>query len=146
MPDQLEAWLREIDKQQPTVDLDWRQRWAPTNVVATPAPAGGRSGVTVRIPAGSNTPFVTRGDRIRRRWARRLAGAVIALILLFGAIVAGPAAIAASLDIWSAIDEQLTAPAWPLPPPPAHHVVGAPPRLTLSPEDEPAAATTSRVR
>jgi general secretion pathway protein A len=127
LPDQLEAWLREIDKQ-PTVDLDWRQRWAPTNAVA--ATAASRSGVTLRIPAAANPYGHTHAERLRRRLVRRILGGAVALILFSGAIVVGPASIAASLDIWSQIDEQLTPPAWPqLPPSLLHRPIGAPARI-----------------
>ena len=129
LPDQLEAWLREIDKQ-PTIDLDWRQRWAPTNAVAAPV-VSPRSGVKLRIPSGSNPYRHTHSDRLRRRLVHRVVGTTVALILFSGAIVVGPAAIAASLDIWSQIGEQLSAPGWPvLPPSPPRHLVGAPARVT----------------
>ena len=134
LPDQLEAWLREIDRQ-PSIDLDWRQRWAPTNAVAAPLPAA-RSGVKLRIPAGSNPYRHTHSDRLRRRLVRRVVGATVALILFSGALVVGPASIAASLDIWAQIDEQLTPPAPPQPPPSAlRRPMGAPARVTLSPDD-----------
>jgi general secretion pathway protein A len=137
LPDQLEAWLREIDKQ-PTVDLDWRQRWAPTNAVA--APPASRSGVTLRIPAASNPYGHTHTDRLRRRLVRRILGGSVALILFSGAIVVGPASIAASLDIWLQIDEQLTPPAWPqLPASLLHRPVGAAARVEppIEPLDRP---------
>jgi hypothetical protein len=127
-PDQLEAWLREIDTQ-PTIDLDWRQRWAPTNAIAAPPPPLSRSGVKLRIPAGSNPYRHTHTDRIRRRWVGRFFRSAIALILLSGAIIVGPPSIAASLDILSQIDDQFTAPPWPMRPPSPRHSVGAPARL-----------------
>ena len=134
LPDQLEAWLREIDRQ-PSVDLDWRQRWAPSNAVAVPLPTA-RSGVKLRIPAGSNPYRHTHSDRLRRRLVRRAVGAAVALILFSGALVVGPASIAASLDIWSQIDEQLTPPAWPEAPTSAlHRPLGAPARVTLPLDD-----------
>jgi hypothetical protein len=141
LPDQLESWLKEIETE-PTVDLDWRQRWAPTNAVATPAPER-RSGVKLKIPAVQNPYRHTQADRIRRRWTRRFIGTGVALILLLGAIVTGPAAVAASLDIWSQIDEQFTPPPMPVLPQAPPRPAGAPAQIT--PPDDPfgAAAATS---
>jgi type II secretory pathway predicted ATPase ExeA len=117
LDDRLESWLAHIEQQPepPPVDLDWRQRWHATNAVATPL-SDRRSGVRVRIPAGASPPAHTRVDRISRRWARRFFWSAIALFLLLAALIAGPASIAASLDIWSQIDEQFTLPRPPLPP------------------------------
>jgi hypothetical protein len=53
-------------------------------------------------------------DRIRRRWTRRFFTTAVALILLLGAIVLGPATVSASIDLWSQIDEQFTPPPEPL--------------------------------
>jgi len=116
LPDHLEAWLKEIDKQ-PVVDLDWRQRWAPTNAIAEPQPER-RSGVRLRIPASQPQRY-THVDRMRHRLVRRFFWGGIALVLLLGALVLGPASVAASLDLVSEINEQLTPPPAPeLPAPP----------------------------
>jgi type II secretory pathway predicted ATPase ExeA len=115
LPTDLEVWLTKIDQEPavPPVPPDWRQRWAPTNAVVPP-PADKRSGVTLRIPASHGHTHV---DRIRRRVTRRLATLAVLLIVLLGAIVAGPATVAASIDLLSEIDERFTPPPPPLLPP-----------------------------
>jgi len=114
LADNLENWLMKIETQPdgPALDLDWRQRWHATNAVAAP-PSERRSGVRVRIPGAGAQPY-TQAERVSRRWLRRMFWATVALVLVLGALIAGPASIAASLEIWSQIDEQFTPP----PPPP----------------------------
>jgi hypothetical protein len=135
LADNLESWLSRIEQQPdqpPAVDLDWRQRWHATNAVAVPQPER-RSGVRVRIP-GPSAKGYTHADRVRRRWLRRMFWATIAAILFFATLIAGPASIDASLDIWSQIDEQFTPP--PPPPLPPHSKLALP--ETLGPLPPPA--------
>jgi hypothetical protein len=134
LPDHLEAWLRQIEREpQPPATGDWRQRWTPTNAVAAP-PLERRTGVRVRIP-NTQTYDVTHVARVRRRLTHRLAALTIGLILLLGAIVTAPASIDASLQIWSAIDDQFTPPVPPPLPPRPKLAKPAPLRLPAPPPD-----------
>jgi type II secretory pathway predicted ATPase ExeA len=129
LPEQLESWLKEIE-QQPPLDQDWRQRWAPTAAGAPPPAPERRSGLRLRIPAGSNPYRHTHADRMRRRWTRRFVGSAVALILLLSAIIAGPAAVAASIDIWFSVEEQVAPPPYPVLPVSPPRFAGAPARVT----------------
>jgi general secretion pathway protein A len=134
LTENLESWLNDIEKQPelPPVDLDWRQRWHATNAVAPPQPER-RTGVRVKIPG--TTRGYTHVDRMGRRWLHRMFWATIALTLFLAAIVAGPASIAASLDIWSQVSEQVTPPPLPPLPPHARAALPAPILLPLPPLD-----------
>ena len=84
-----------------------------------------------RIPSASNPQQHTRIERARRRWTRRFFATAVASILLLGALVVGPATVAASLDILMQIDDQFTPPS-PSAPPPRPSRMGASPRVAPS--------------
>lgn len=130
LPAQLESWLAELDGQ-PAIESGWSEHSTPRTPVA-PQPVGRRAGLKVRIPAGTNPYRHTHADRMRRRWTRRFVGSAVALILLLAAIVAGPAAVAASVDILSSVEEQFTPPAYPLLPVSPATPVGAPARIATA--------------
>jgi type II secretory pathway predicted ATPase ExeA len=113
LPERLEDWLTEIEKQPEAepVPVDWRERWAPTNAVA-PEPEP-RSGVRFRIRSGPQSKQLTQTERLTRRFTRKMAALAIALVVLFGALVLGPASIGASIDLWSELVERFTPPSEP---------------------------------
>jgi hypothetical protein len=134
LPDQVENWLAKLDKlpEPPPVDLDWRQRWHATNAVVPPQPDR-RSGVRLRL-LGLGEQSYTHVERVQRRWLRRMFWMTVALVLVLAALIAGPASVAASLDMWSQIDEQFTPP--PPPPLPAPARLRVPsPLLPLAPPE-----------
>jgi len=113
LPDHLEHWLAEIEKepQADPVPVDWKERWAPTNAVSAPEPEG-RSGVRLRIRSAGQAQL-TQVERLTRRFTRRLVALAALLTIGFGALVVGPASIAASLDLWSEVVERVTPPPMP---------------------------------
>ena len=128
LPDHLEKWLTEIERapEPPPVDPEWGQRWNAGS--AAPAHPERRSGVRLRIPSVANPHHHTRIDRLRRRWTRRFFSSAVALILLLAALILGPAVVAASLDIWSQVEEQFTAPVEPDAPALPRHSASPPAR------------------
>jgi hypothetical protein len=136
LPDRLESWLSEIEKQPEAepVPLDWRERWAPTNAVA-PEPER-QSGVRFRIRSGSPSHQQTKTERLTRRFTRKMAALAVAVVVLLGALVLGPASIGASIDLWSEVVERFTPPQEPnLPPRPRVHLP-APLLLPPPPADD----------
>jgi hypothetical protein len=85
LPEQVESWLQEIDRL-PSVDLDWRQRWAATNDVVAPAPER-RSGIRLRFQTAAPNPI---RQVERNRWRLAIAGTAIVIVLVGGAAFFGP--------------------------------------------------------
>jgi general secretion pathway protein A len=133
LPDHLEYWLAEIEKepQAEPVPVDWRERWAPTDAVSAPQPEG-RTGVRLRIRSAGQ-PQLTQVERLTRRFTRRLVALAALLTIGFGALVVGPASIAASLDLWSEVVERVTPP----PMPGAPHAPRLPRPAPLTPPASP---------
>ncbi len=127
LSDHVEKWLKEIETQPetPPIDRDWRDRWSAEGEAEDEPQPDRRSGIRLRIPAAPNPHRHTKVDRVRRRLTRRFFSTAVALILLLGAIVVGPATVAASLDLVSAIDDQIT-------PPPEPVLPASPPRARFA--------------
>ena len=133
LPDHLEYWLTQIEKQPEAdpVPVDWRERWAPTNAVS-PQPER-RSGVRLRFRSGAQQ--LTQVERLTRRFTRRLVALAALLVILFAAIVLGPASVAASIDLWQEVVEKFTPP--PMPTAPPGPQLRMPPPLRLPPAPGP---------
>jgi general secretion pathway protein A len=113
LPDDVESWLTKIEPETPPVESDWRDRWAPTNAVS-PDPE----------------------RRVTRRVTRSLIALAALLVILFGALVFGPASIDASLDLRSAVAERFTPPPMPSPPPRPRLRMPAPLALPAGPPED----------
>ncbi len=125
LPEQVETWLQEIDGL-PSVDLDWRQRWAATNAVAPPAPER-RSGIRLRFQAAAPNPI---RQVERNRWRLAVAGMAIVIVLVGGAAFFGPWVSDAASGLRSWIDEVTTPPSEQVLPPSPKPALPAPPQVT----------------
>ena len=118
LPEQVESWLQEIDRL-PSVDLDWRQRWAANNAVAPPAPER-RRGIRLRFQAAAPNPIrQVEGNR----WRLAIAAMAIVIVLAGGAAFFGPWVSDAASGLRTWIDEVTT--------PPSEQVLLPSPKLAL---------------
>jgi type II secretory pathway predicted ATPase ExeA len=125
LPEQVESWLQEIDGL-PSVDLDWRQRWAATNAVAPPAPER-RSGIRLRFQAAAPNPI---RQVERNRWRLAIAAVAIVIVLVGGAASFGPWLSGAASGLRTWIDEVTTPPSEQVLLPSPKPALPAPPQVT----------------